>query len=52
MNQRVFNQIFQDITDPNRNGPVFDGTQLINTDNFPEIIEYDNIPYPQTQEKY
>ena len=48
MNQRVFNQIFQDITDPNRNGPVFDGTQLINTDNFPEIIEYDNIPYPQT----
>ncbi len=51
MNQRVFNQIYQDITNPNRNGPVFDGTQLINTDNFPEIIEYDNIPYPQTTGK-
>ena len=48
MNQRVLNQIFQEITDPNRNGPAFDGTQLINTDNFPEIVEYNNIPYPQT----
>ena len=48
MNQRVLNQIFQEITDPNRNGPVFDGTQQINIDNFPEIIEYENIPYPQS----
>ena len=45
MNQRVLNQIYQDITDPNRNGGPFDGTQIINTDNYPEIIEY-NLPYP------
>ena len=47
INQRVLNQIFQDITDPNRNGGPFNGSQLINSDNFPEIIEYE-IPYPQT----
>jgi len=45
MNQRVLNQIYQDITDPNRNGGPFDGTQIINTDNYPEITEY-NLPYP------
>jgi TonB-linked SusC/RagA family outer membrane protein len=49
MNQRVLNQIFQEITDPNRNGDVFDGLQQINTTNFPEIIEYGSIPYPQSQ---
>ena len=49
MNQRVLNQIFQEITDPNRNGDVFDGSQQINTTNFPEIIEYGSIPYPQSQ---
>ncbi len=48
MNQRVLNQIFQEITDPNRNGDVFDGSQEINTTNFPEIIEYNNVPYPQS----
>ena len=47
MNQRVLNQIFQDITDPNRNGGPFDGSQLINSQNYPEITEYE-IPYPQT----
>jgi len=45
MNQRVLNQIYQDITDPNRAGGPFDGTQIINTDNYPEITEY-NLPYP------
>ena len=45
MNQRVLNQIYQDITDPNRNGGPFDRTQIINTDNYPEITEY-NLPYP------
>ena len=49
MNQRVLNQIFQEITDPNRNGDVFDGSQQINTTNFPEILEYGSIPYPQSQ---
>ncbi len=48
MNQRVLNQIFQEITDPNRNGDVFDGSQEINTTNFPEIIEYNNVPYAQS----
>jgi len=45
MNQRVLNQIFQEITDPNRVGGPFDGSQLINPENYPEIIEY-TIPYP------
>jgi len=49
MNQRVLNQIFQEITDPNRNGDVFDGSQQINTTNFSEILEFGSIPYPQSQ---
>ena len=47
MNQRVLNQIFKEITDPNRIGGPFDGSQLINTQNFPEIVEYE-LPYPQS----
>ena len=47
MNQRILNQIFQEITDPNRIGGPFDGSQIINSENYPEIIEY-SIPYPQT----
>ena len=47
MNQRVLNQIFKEITDPNRLGGPFDGSQLINTQNFPEIVEYE-LPYPQS----
>lgn len=50
MNQRVLNQIFQDITDPTRNGGAYDGSQLINVENFPEISEY-NFPYPQSTGK-
>ena len=44
MNQRVLNQIYQDITDPNRAGGPFDGTQIINTENYPEITY--TLPYP------
>ena len=47
MNQRVLNQIFQDITDPTRTGGAFDGSREINSVNFPEITLY-NIPYPQS----
>ena len=47
MNQRILNQIFQEITDPNRIGGPFNGSQIINSENYPEIIEY-SIPYPQT----
>ncbi len=47
MNQRVLNQVFQDITDPTRTGGAFDGSQEINSVNFPEITLY-NIPYPQS----
>ena len=50
MNQRVLNQIFQEITDPTRSGGPFDGTQEINDQNFPEITQY-NIPYPQSTGK-
>ena len=39
MNQRILNQIFQEITDPNRIGGPFDGSQIINSENYPEIIE-------------
>ena len=47
MNQRVLNQVFQDITDPTRTGGAFDGSQEINSVNFPEITLY-NFPYPQS----
>ena len=50
MNQRVLNQVFQDITDPTRNGGAYDGSQLINAENFPEITGY-NFPYPQSTGK-
>ena len=49
MNQRVLNQIYQEITDPNRFGGPFDGSQLINSENYPEIIEY-TLPYPVSSE--
>lgn len=47
MNQRTLNQIYQLITDPNRIGGAFDGTQDLNSDNYPEINDY-SIPYPET----
>ena len=37
MNQRFLNQLYMDITDPNRAGIVFDRTQELNAANFPEL---------------
>ena len=45
MNQRVVNQLFRDITNPNRSGLVFDGTQQITADNFDEVALF-QLPYP------
>jgi len=47
MNQRVLNQIFKEISDPNRIGGPFDGSQIINAENFPEITDYE-LPYLQS----
>jgi TonB-linked SusC/RagA family outer membrane protein len=47
MNQRFLNQLYLTITDPNRGGIVFDGTQELNAANFPEIGTLE-LPYPQT----
>lgn len=44
MNQRRINQLYQDITDPNRSGIVFDGTQALTSANFPELSNF-NLPY-------
>ncbi len=37
MNQRILNQVWQDITNPNLYSSPFDGTQTINLENFPVI---------------
>ena len=37
MNQRILNQVWQDITNPNLYSSPFDGTQAINLENFPVI---------------
>ena len=37
MNQRVLNQVWQDITNPNLYSSPLDGTQEINLENFPVI---------------
>ena len=47
MNQRVVNQLYIDITNPNRSGLVFDGTQPITADNFDEVAEF-QLPYPES----
>jgi TonB-linked SusC/RagA family outer membrane protein len=46
MNQRVVNQLYIDITNPNRSGPVFDGTQSITAENFDEVSVFE-LPYPE-----
>ena len=46
MNQKILNQIYQDITDPNRAGGPYDGLQEINAENFPEIKN--DIPYTES----
>jgi len=47
MNQRVLNQIYQQITNPDRNGGAFDGSQALTIENYPEIDDY-SIPYVET----
>jgi len=45
MNQRNLNQLFQDITNPNRPGGPFDGSQELTDVNYPELLDF-QIPYP------
>jgi len=47
MNQRVLNQIYSNITDPNREGIIFDGSQALTEANFPELATM-QVPFPQT----
>ena len=47
MNQRSLNQIYQEITNPDRSGGIFDGSQALTVDNFPEIEDY-SVPYPES----
>ena len=47
MNQRVLNQIYQQITNPDRDGGAFDGSQTLTVENYPEIDDY-SIPYVES----
>ena len=51
MNQRILNQIWKDITNPNpiqaRPEGIYDGSQEINSLNYPELMEY-NLPFIQS----
>ena len=47
MNQRVVNQLYIDITNPNRSGAVFNGTQPITAGNFDEVATF-QLPYPES----
>lgn len=47
MNQRSLNQIYQEITNPDRSGGAFDGSQALTVDNYPEIEDY-SVPYPES----
>lgn len=47
MNQRFINQLYKEITNPNRTGGPFDGTQEITLDNYPELADL-QTPYPQS----
>ena len=47
MNQRVLNQIYQQITNPERDGGAFDGSQALTIENYPEIDDY-SIPYVES----
>ncbi len=41
MNQRAINQFYVGITNPNRVGGAFDGTQTLDETNFPELANFD-----------
>ena len=45
LNQRHVNQLYQDITNPNRLGGAFDGSQVLSEENYPELVGFE-IPYP------
>ena len=47
MNQRVTNQLYVNITDPERPGGPFDGSQDLNETNYPELTNF-ALPYPTT----
>ncbi len=47
MNQRKINQLYQDITDPNRAGGAFDGSQELTEANYPELAGF-TIPYAES----
>lgn len=47
MNQRVLNELYINLTDPNRTGIVFDGSQELNEANFPELATFE-LPFPTT----
>ncbi|NLR91754.1 SusC/RagA family TonB-linked outer membrane protein [Flammeovirga agarivorans] len=49
MNQRVLNNFYKVITNPAREGMVFDGTQPLTLENFPEVAELPGrMPFPET----
>ena len=47
MNQRKINQLYQDITDPNRAGGAFNGSQELTEENYPELASF-TIPYTES----
>lgn len=47
MNQRALNQLYVNITDPSRTGMIYDGSQPLTVENFPELEGF-TVPYPQT----
>ena len=47
MNQRALNQIYQQITNPDRIGGAFDGSQALTLENYPEIDDY-SVPYDES----
>ena len=45
LNQRHVNQLYKDITNPNRSDGAFDGSQVLSEENYPELVDFE-IPYP------
>jgi TonB-linked SusC/RagA family outer membrane protein len=47
MNQRAVNRLYVDITDPQRAGGAFDGSQALTEANYPELAAF-SLPYSTT----
>ena len=47
MNQRALNQVYQQITNPDRDGGAFDGSQELTVENYPELEDY-SIPFNES----